>query len=160
MPISIRDMESADLGEVLAINQASRPAVGDLSLSELAQLVGWCAHARVAVGAGGVVGYLMALEPGQPYGSPNYRYFEAKLDDHVYVDRIAVAPGERDGGIGAALYRDLFERVPGRPVSCEVNVVPMNAGSLRFHTRLGFIALAEQETEGGSKRVALLVRLG
>ena len=86
---------SLDLGEVLAINQASRPAVGDLSLSDLAQLVGWCAHARVAVGAGGVVGYLMALEPGQPYGSPNYRYFESKLDDHVYVDRIAVAPGER-----------------------------------------------------------------
>lgn len=160
MSITIRDLVPGDLHAVMAINQASRPAVGDLDPSRLTTLVGWCAHARVAISTGSVVGYLLALEPGQPYGSLNYRYFETELDDHVYVDRIAVAQAHRGGGIGAALYRDLFGRVAGRQVSCEVNVVPMNAGSMRFHTRLGFIVLDEQDTEGGSKRVALMVREG
>jgi predicted GNAT superfamily acetyltransferase len=45
-------------------------------------------------------------------------------------------------------------------VSCEVNVVPMNAGSLRFHMRLGFDSVGQQATEGGKKRVSLLVRAG
>lgn len=160
MSIIVVDLMPAHLSQVLTINQASRPAVGDLDQDRLAELVGWSAHARGVIKDGELVGYLLALEPGAPYRSVNYQYFETHLDDHVYVDRIAVAPGHRDGGIGEALYRDLFARVPGRAVSCEVNVVPMNAGSLRFHTRLGFASVGQQATEGGKKRVSLLVRPG
>jgi predicted GNAT superfamily acetyltransferase len=36
----------------------------------------------------------------------------------------------------------------------------MNAPSLRFHERLGFEPVGEQQTEGGDKRVRLLVRAG
>ena len=48
----------------------------------------------------------------------------------------------------------------GRPVSCEVDVVPENPGSLRFHEALGFESVGQQDTEGGEKRVRLLVRPG
>ena len=154
----IRDMTQKDLSGVLTINQAARPAVGSLDVDGLSSLLGWCAHARVIVGGEQILGYLLAMEPGQPYASVNYRYFESSLTDHVYVDRIAVGDAHRNQGIGLALYQDLFQRVPGRPVSCEVNVVPMNAGSLRFHHRLGFESVGEQETESGKKRVCLLVR--
>ena len=154
----IRDLVPADLEVVLSINQAARPGVGDLDMGRLQQLCGWCAHARVAVCDAVVVGYLLALEPGQPYGSVNYQYFETHLRDHVYVDRIAVAEVARGQGIGAALYADLYAQVSGRPVTCEVNVVPMNAGSMRFHLRQGFSSVGEQDTEGGDKRVSLLVR--
>ena len=160
MQTRLRDLAPADLETVLSINQAARPAVGDLDADRLGTLVGWCGHARVAVGEGRVVGYLLALEPGQPYASPNYRFFESTLADHVYVDRIAVDEACRGQGVGAQLYRDLFQRTVGRPVSCEVNVVPENPCSLRFHETLGFESVGEQDTEGGEKRVRLLVRPG
>jgi predicted GNAT superfamily acetyltransferase len=160
MMTALRDLVIGDLDEVLQINQGARPGVGDLDMARLQALVSWCAHARVALRADRVVGYLLALEPGQPYASENYRYFEHTMTEQVYVDRIAVAESHRGQGIGAALYQDLFERRPDRAICCEVNVVPMNAPSLRFHERLGFEPVGEQQTEGGDKRVRLLVRAG
>jgi len=43
-------------------------------------------------------------------------------------------------------------------MTCEVNLRPPNEGSMHFHQRLGFRQVAEQESEGGTKTVALLVR--
>lgn len=37
----------------------------------------------------------------------------------------------------------------------EVDVVPRNDASLRFHERLGFRMLGEQDLGGGAKRVAM-----
>ena len=41
---------------------------------------------------------------------------------------------------------------------CEVNVKPRNEGSLRFHHRLGFREVGQQDTEGGAKRVSMLAK--
>ena len=62
-------------------------------------------------------------------------------------------------GIGAGLYRNLFESLPqASRVTCEVNVRPPNPGSMAFHRDLGFTVVGEQDTEDGAKRVALMVR--
>ena len=153
----IRPLVAADLPAVLAINQANTPGVGDLDARRLEQLVGWCRHALVVQQAE-IVAFLLVLGPGQPYGSANYRWFEERYRDHAYVDRIAVRGDHQGAGLGSRLYWHLTTLEPEAPITCEVNIRPMNAGSLRFHERHGFAVVGEQDTEGGKKRVALMAR--
>jgi predicted GNAT superfamily acetyltransferase len=152
----IRDATLDDLPRILEINQPARPALGDLDLERLTALFHQAEHCLV-VDDGGVRGFVLALGPGQPYASSNYRWFCDRYQAFCYVDRIAMDADSRGLGLGAQLYEELFRRTSD-PVTCEVNVVPMNAGSLRFHERLGFVGVGEQDTEGGAKRVRLLLR--
>ena len=72
-----------------------------------------------------------------------------------------VSPLAKGTGIGRALYESVFERARERgasEVTAEVNIRPLNPGSIAFHERLGFRQLAEQETRDGTVRVALLSR--
>lgn len=155
----VRQFRDEDLPRILELNQAARPALGDLDEPRLRALLGQCAHQLVVVDAHDTVqGFLLAMEPGQPYASPNYRWLEDFCRDHVYVDRIAVAQQARGQGLGHALYAALERAVWNRPLSCEVNLEPPNDGSVRFHAQLGFQPLGEQATEGGRKRVQLMVR--
>ena len=160
MPLVVRPLESSDLPAVLALNNAAVPAVPPATKEELAQLVVVAGLAVVAeVDPGRPVGFLLAMDPGVGYESENYRWFSARSDSFVYVDRIVVAVGERGTGIGRALHAAAFDRAAehGRAeVTCEVNVRPANPESLAFHERLGFTKLGEQETKGGAYRVALL----
>jgi predicted GNAT superfamily acetyltransferase len=34
----------------------------------------------------------------------------------------------------------------------------LNEGSLRFHHRIGFVEVGQQDTDGGTKRVSLLAK--
>ena len=63
----------------------------------------------------------------------------------------------------AALARcaaELERRIAGSTpwLLCEVNVRPLNAGSLRFHHRIGFTEVGQQDTDGGRKTVSLLAK--
>jgi len=160
VPLVVRPLESYDLPAVLALNNAAVPAVPPATREELAQLVVVAGLAVVAeVEPGHPVGFLLAMDPGVGYESENYRWFSARGDSFVYVDRIVVGEGQRGTGIGRALYAAAFVRADeyGRAeVTCEVNVRPANPESLAFHERLGFTKLGEQETKGGAYRVALL----
>ena len=106
-----------------------------------------------------MIAFALLMTPGVDYDSENYRYFERRGTDFLYVDRIVVADSARNRGLGAELYRAVFDaaRAEGRvEVTCEVNVDPPNPGSLRFHGRLGFTEVGRQVTKGGSVAVALL----
>lgn len=152
----VRDVRDGDLGWMLELNQAAVPAVGSLDLDRLRWLVGHGAPALVAEIDAAEAGFVIALPPGVGYSSENYRWFRDRYEDFVYVDRIAVAPWAQGRGVGQRLYRAVEEAVDAPHFLCEVNLRPRNEGSLRFHERLGFRSLGEQDTEGGAKRVVLL----
>lgn len=159
MPVAVRRLVEADLPTVLRLNNAAVPAVPAEDRAGLDALVRLVSLALVAESDDGPAGFLLAMEPGVDHASENYRWFSAGDPDFLYVDRIVVDAAARGGGIGAALYAAAFEharRTGRRRVTCEVNVRPENPGSLRFHARLGFERVGEQETKGGSVRVALL----
>lgn len=106
-----------------------------------------------------LLAFLIGLRPGNAYASENYRYFEARGNDYLYVDRIVVAEAARGRRVGRQLYDAVFDlaRAEGRAeVDCEVNLDPPNPGSLAFHARLGFERVGEQPTKGGTVTVALL----
>jgi hypothetical protein len=150
----------ADLPEVLAINEACTPHVSSISLEELRALAAQACHFKVVRIGGQVAGFFLALGPGQVYESLNYRWFCERYEDFIYVDRIAISREFRGTGIGRMFYEDL-ERTTASGVAwitCEVNLRPPNPESLAFHQRLGFQEVGQQDTEGGGKRVSLLVR--
>jgi hypothetical protein len=159
--VRVRDLTAADLELALVLNNAAVPALNALDAAELARLHSSAAHALGAVGPDGeLAGFCLTLAPGVAYDSLNYRWFSARYDSFTYLDRIVVAPPHRNSGLGASLYAELERRIAGNPrwLLCEVNVKPRNEGSLRFHQRIGFVEVGQQDTEGGAKRVSLLAK--
>ncbi|MDW3207737.1 MAG: GNAT family N-acetyltransferase [Alphaproteobacteria bacterium] len=160
--MDIRDIRDGDADWLHALNEACLPAVNQLSKERLWALVGKTARTRVAEIDGQPVGVAMTLAPGVDHDSMNYLWFDSRMDDFLYLDRIMVSDAARGRGVGKALYEDIFRiaasREGTRAVTCEVNLKPFNGGSLRFHAALGFITVGEQDTEGGKKAVCLLRR--
>lgn len=153
-----RPIAPADLPELLTMNNAAVPNVNELDAARLTELVDLAAQALVATDGDALLGFVLTMAEDTAYDSVNYQWFAARYPRFRYVDRVVVAEPGRGAGTGTALYKAVFENAaPGVPVTCEVNVRPPNEGSLRFHRRHGFVEVGRQDTEGGTKTVALLV---
>lgn len=159
--MGIRPLVARDVGAVTALNDAEVPRVGYLGGGGLEALLRHADQALVAEVDGGVVGAAITIAPGADYASPNYRFFEQRGGDHLYLDRIVVAPAVRRRGIAGALW-DAVERhalLTGRAeVTCEVNVRPANPASMALHLGRGFVEVGRQDTGGGALTVALLAK--
>lgn len=155
--ITIRAMTASDIEAVWAINQENVPAVGEETVEVLADLLSMSLFSLVAEADNVVVGFCMILGPQTQYRSPNYLYFCERYADFIYLDRVAVTSAFQGLGLGAAMYREV-ERLSGSTLfALEVNTKPRNEGSLRFHTREGFVLLEEVETRPG-KMVGFMIK--
>ncbi len=155
----LRDLTPLDFPTVLLLNNDAVPAVPAITQSELVALVAASTFGIAAVSEDELLGFVIGFETGTDYDSPNYRYFEERGTDHLYVDRIVVAENARGMRVGQTLYKRVVELAveQGRAeVTCEVNVEPPNPGSLAFHSRLRFSEVAQQDN--GYVKVALLAR--
>ena len=161
MQIEIKTAKLRDYEVIRAINEMSVPHVSTITADELRTLAPQCFYFAVVWADGECAGFLMAMRPGEEYDSPHYQWFSQHYEDFVYVDRIAVAPSYKGFGIGRALYADV-ERAAKSSTSnltCEVNLAPPNPDSMAFHARLGFAEVGQLESEGGKKRVSLMVKV-
>jgi predicted GNAT superfamily acetyltransferase len=152
----LREPTRADWPRLLELNQAS---VNELSVLDEARLglVLALAHRSLVVESDGeIAGFAIAMAPGVPYDSDNYRWFSKSFPEFLYLDRVAVAESLRRRGIGAQLY-DAMESAAqpfGRMV-CEVNVVPRNDVSLAFHASRGYREIGRLQ-HNPQKAVALM----
>lgn len=149
-------MVHTDLDTVWAINQANVPAVGTETRSSIEEIFHMCTIALVAADDE-IRGFCMVLPPGTSYDSPNYLYFCDNYDDFTYLDRVAVSESHQRRGIGPLLYLEVERRTTAEWFTLEVNVKPLNEGSLRFHAREGFVEVDQLETRPG-KIVSLMVK--
>ncbi len=156
--VLVRPLQPSDHTAALALNNASVPAVNELTSHELARLAGLSLVSLVAEVDGAFAGFCIVLGPGADYASLNYGWFGARYTDFAYLDRIAVEPSVRRSGVGRAFYTSLVGTLTGmHPVLlCEVNVRPRNDASLRLHHEVGFREVGQQDTDGGAKTVSLL----
>jgi predicted GNAT superfamily acetyltransferase len=158
MAISISDVRTADLPEVLRLNEAEVPHVGAIDMRQLRWFAANADYFRTAWDGTRLAGFLIGLRPGSDYASPNYRWFCEHLDDFGYVDRVAIADDYRRRGVASRLYEDFSASLKGVPaIACEVNIRPPNEASMRFHLALGFARVGTLASAGGEKEVALLV---
>lgn len=149
-----------DLDSIVAINNGGYPAVPLAEDSDIERLFALSSLALgIASDTGELVGFVMAMDPGEDYDSENYTFFESRFTNHLYIDRVVLNEATRGMGLGSVLYQAIFDKAldDGREwVTCEVNVEPPNPGSLRFHRRWGFEDVDTQATKGGAVIVQLL----
>jgi predicted GNAT superfamily acetyltransferase len=155
-----RPIARSDFPEVLRLNAESVHFLSPLDGGGLANLQQQSPFHRVLESEGQVVAFLIALEQGADYGSPNYRWFAARYEYFLYVDRVVVSSSFQGRGAGALLYRQLFEYAAEHDmpmVCCEFDVAPPNPGSAAFHARFGFAEVARQTIANGAKVVSLQI---
>ncbi|MEL6830181.1 MAG: GNAT family N-acetyltransferase [Pseudomonadota bacterium] len=163
-PISIRRALHEDVERLFEINGLSVPGVSSETYTDL-RLILDLGETFVACDASDFpLGFVNFITPGtQAYQSANLRWFEAwqvQTGKSVqYVDRIAIDPAARGMGLGERLYQHAFvETGSFDGLGCEVNLLPPNPGSHRFHKRLGFKEVGRQVFVPNSKQVAYYVR--
>ncbi|MFT4798329.1 MAG: putative GNAT superfamily acetyltransferase [Candidatus Azotimanducaceae bacterium] len=150
-----------DIPQFLELNNLAVPHVNGHDMASLTALIDQAWFCRQVCTADKMHGFLLVLTKGRPYASLNYGWFCDRYDDFAYVDRIVIGEAGRGQGLAGELYQSLFvaARAAGLTrVCCEVNLEPPNLNSLAFHQYLGFVEVGQQETDGGSKRVCLLVK--
>lgn len=157
--ISIRLASRDDIAAIQRINEMGQPGVSQLTAGELEAVATGATHCWVAVDAEQtVVGYLIAYRESDAYDGEEFIWFQRRYHSFLYVDEIAVAEDMRGRGIGERLYQAAIGSARGLDaLVCEVNLEPPNPGSLRFHTRLGFVEVGQMKTEDG--RLVHLLRL-
>jgi hypothetical protein len=87
--------------------------------------------------------------------------FSQRYDSFCYIDRVVVQLEHRRQGFAAALYDDLLRSVcegEQAPITCEIDIMPANPGSLAFHDGYGFIEVGQEWLYGGKKQVSLRER--
>jgi predicted GNAT superfamily acetyltransferase len=160
--VDIRPFSRADTDAVLAVNEASLPAVNSIGAAELHALADASVMTLVAVEDEIPVGVLICLDHTATYDSRNFAWLKREVGEFLYVDRIALAPSARGKSYGQKLYEAVLERAvadprnAALPLACEVNTRPANPGSLRFHSRLGFSEIGT--ADHGDKAVVFLAR--
>ncbi|MFT0892004.1 GNAT family N-acetyltransferase [Pseudochelatococcus sp. G4_1912] len=123
---------------LLLLNNAHARETSLLDEQRFSDLVEQAFYARAINGA---EAFLIALDQGAKYNSPNFLWFKERFERFVYIDRVITADSARQRGHARALYRDLFTvaALAGhKRVVCEVNSIPPNPASQAFHAALGF----------------------
>ena len=148
----VRNIKSADLTRVLAINNANTPGVSELTLSELETDITNCLHALAIDNEHGeVCAFCITFAPDAPAAGVNHGWFAERYASFVYLDRIAIDPTYQNLGLGVLLYQSVEQQMIDSAqhslLCCEVNLEPPNPGSLRFHHRIGFTEVGQHSPQ-------------
>lgn len=159
----IRPYAASDAEGVLALNAANQPEVGPLDHIKLASLATQATLFLVLEDerTQALTGMIIVLDEQADYSSPNYRWFCDRYDRFYYVDRIAVAAPATGQGWGSALYHATIEatHASGRRRLCaEVNTIPDNPPSHRFHLGNGFVEVDRTNPYSPDTEVAMYVK--
>ena len=143
------------LDHILALNAAHEIETSPLDRELLADMLSKAFFSVTE--AAGEDGYLIAFDQSAEYDSVNFRWFQARYDRIVYIDRVVVAPHARGRGLARRFYVELFEsaRAAGHDrVVAEINLDPPNPGSLAFHGALGFYEVGRAKLVSSGKTVS------
>jgi len=160
--VLIRPAQEPDFDEILALNSAFVAKLSPLDQPALASLHELAVYFPVVEIDGEVAAFLVALTSGAHYDSLNYRWFDERYNDFVYIDRIVVAAKSQGKALGLMVYKDLeaFATKEGyQQLVCEYDIKPRNITSERFHRRYGFKEVGQLALAGKKSVSMQLYRL-
>ena len=152
----LKDYDNNLFDFILSSNQENEPQVGSLDKVKLQSLLDQANYCKVAFHNNEPAGFLLCLPDNIEYESLNYKWVSERYSNFMYIDRISVLQKFQNLKLGTALYTDLlyFSIENGYDIIlCEVNIMPPNPGSIRFHKKFDFVECGSQFTEGGTKEV-------
>ena len=156
----IRHASADDADAIAALNEVFVSVTSPMDSERFLALLALSSFCLVAEDANGLLGFVIAMTNGAPYDNGNYKWFDDRVSDMVYVDRIVLASEARGQGIGRELYRYLSELALGAGCSvmtAEMDIEPPNTHSLHFHSKRGFVEHGQRVLDGG-KRVSMQCR--
>lgn len=156
--IVIRNAEEKDYDFILNLNEVNVEVLSPMPLERMLWLKDMSELFLMVDVDEKPAAFLIAIREGQPYDSENYVWFSNKYPQFLYIDRIVIDEPYRAMGIGRKLYdhvKDHARNTGVGVVTCEVDTIPYNETSLKFHESMGFKEVGEQVIRGGAIRVSL-----
>lgn len=160
MSIKIRSANLADAAQITELNDVFVSVTSAMDTQRFLELFELCSYCLVVDDGERLLGFVIAMRNGAPYDNGNYQWFEARLGNMVYVDRIVLAADSRGRGLGHQLYDELSTMAFAdgcKVMTAEMDIEPPNTHSLNFHSRRGFVEHGRRYLEGG-KRVSMQCR--
>ena len=159
---TLRDATEADFPEILALNAKVSQFTSPLAMDRLTSMHSVASYRKVACIDGDIVGFLIAMRAGDAYENPNFKWFTARHDLFVYVDRVVVSEACAGMKLGSLFYRDLFGYAQANDlalVACEYYIKPPNERSRHFHNKFGFEQVGVRVIEGTGNEVSMQVAI-
>lgn len=156
--IVIRNARPEDYDFILKVNEVNVEVLSPMPMERMLWLKEMSDMFVVAEVNDELAAFLIAIREGQPYDSENYVWFSEKYPQFLYIDRIVIDEPFRAAGLGRALYQAVKDRAIEtgvKDVTCEVDTIPYNETSLKFHEAMGFREVGEQIIRGGAIKVSL-----
>lgn len=150
----ITDITSEHHAQILRMNTEFVYWLSPLNQEDLTYILERADYARQIQDASGVlIGYAHDVNYPDHW---NMNWLRVKLENFFYIDRIIIDRAAQGQGLGQQLYVDIedYARAGGYDwLACEVNTVPDNPTSHRFHTEAGFHSLGKQSFPEKDKAV-------
>jgi uncharacterized protein len=143
-----------EIETILALSALHETETSPLTREKLVQMLDQAFYSETA--GEGSDGYLISFDQDADYDSANFHWFRTRYPRFVYIDRVVVAARARGQGIARRFYEGLFDQArtaEHMQITCEINLVPANPGSLAFHKALGFVEVGQGDV-GAGKRVS------
>lgn len=157
--ITIRPIRSTDYEFVLKTNEDNVEVLSPMNQEKLEYFERNAELFLVAEVDSEPAAFLIALREGvDSYESENYRWFSKNYKEFLYVDRIVINENYRKMGLGRKLYHSVFSYAVSCGVStvtAEIDTIPYNETSLKFHKSMGFTEVGMQVVRDGSVEVSL-----
>ena len=157
----IRDVREADLDYVLALNEKDVVVLSPMDRAKADYFRQTAELFKVVEVDGQPAGFLIVMREGADYTSENYIWFSKNYGEFLYVDRIVIGEEFRGAGLGRKIYEGVFKHAEESNVSVvtlEVDIIPYNEPSLKFHEAMCFKEVGQQIIRGGEIKVSLQAR--
>ncbi|MBP6533964.1 MAG: GNAT family N-acetyltransferase [Arenimonas sp.] len=160
MSILIRDVLEHELDAILAMNNAAGSGILPMNQGQIRYFWQNADYFRVAESDNCLVGFLIALSQDAEYDSSNFHWFKQRYPLFVYVDRIVIAKGQRNSGIGRLFYADVlsFAEVRAPAVVAEVFMEQNTHPALLFHGSFGFYEVGQHQMPDSPLRAVMLYK--
>jgi predicted GNAT superfamily acetyltransferase len=138
MNLEITTLDNPNI--LLDINNSAIPDINALDTHKAQWLTAHAVVPGLALLEGQVAGIVVVLSDQCEFDSDYYRWFTARYENFLYIDRVIVAAWARGRGVAKKLYQQVEQvaREHSLAIVADVYSDPPNTPSLNLHRAMGY----------------------